>query len=74
MKILIISYYAFPLNAVASYRIDSFCEGFTKQGAEINSENVDLQKMGSKAYEKVKKRYTFSGNKAKYIDFIKLND
>lgn len=41
---------------------------------EILSNNVDLQKMGSKAYEKVKKRYTFSGNKAKYIDFIKLND
>ncbi len=35
MKILIISYYAFPLNAVPSYRIESFCEGFTKQGADV---------------------------------------
>ncbi|PKR81970.1 hypothetical protein CW751_01130 [Brumimicrobium salinarum] len=35
MKILIISYYAFPLNAVASYRIESFCEGFTQQGADV---------------------------------------
>jgi len=35
MKILIISYYAFPLNAVPSYRIESFCEGFTQQGADI---------------------------------------
>src|SRR5690554_1417503 len=35
MKILIISYYAFPLNAVASYRIASFCEGFAKQGADV---------------------------------------
>jgi|SRR5690554_6823987 len=35
MKILIISYYAFPLNAVASYRIESFCEGFTKEGADV---------------------------------------
>lgn len=35
MKILIISYYAFPLNAVPSYRIESFCEGFSKQGADV---------------------------------------
>src|SRR5690554_7423411 len=35
MKILIISYYAFPLNAVPSYRIESFCEGFTKEGADV---------------------------------------
>lgn len=35
MKILIISYYAFPLNAVASYRIASFCEGFSKEGADV---------------------------------------
>src|SRR5690554_5584612 len=35
MKILIISYYAFPLNAVASYRIESFCEGFTQQGGDV---------------------------------------
>ena len=35
MKILIISYYAFPLNAVPSYRIESFCEGFAKEGADV---------------------------------------
>src|SRR5690554_3911942 len=35
MKILIISYYAFPLNAVPSYRIESFCEGFTKEGGDV---------------------------------------
>src|SRR5690554_6675171 len=35
MKILIISYYAFPLNAVPSYRIQSFCEGFTQEGADV---------------------------------------
>lgn len=35
MKILIISYYSFPLNAVPSYRIESFCEGFTKKGADV---------------------------------------
>jgi len=39
---------------------------------EILANNVDLQKMGEKAYEKVKKEYTFSGNKGRYINFIKF--
>lgn len=41
---------------------------------EIFANNVDLQKMGGKAYEKVKNEYSFSGNKERYINFIKFND
>ena len=34
-KILLISYYAFPLNAVSSYRIDSFFNYLIKYGFEV---------------------------------------
>ena len=35
MKVLVISYYSFPLNAVPCYRIESICEGFSKKGADV---------------------------------------
>lgn len=35
MKILIISYYSFPLNGVPCYRIESFCKTFSELGAEV---------------------------------------
>lgn len=35
MKVLIISYYSFPLNGVSSYRVDSFCKGFAQEGADV---------------------------------------
>src|SRR5690554_6354118 len=36
---------------------------------EILANNVDLQKMGDKAYEKIKDKYTFSSNSKKYANF-----
>lgn len=35
MKILIISYYSFPLNGVPCYRIESFCKTFSELGADV---------------------------------------